>query len=296
MLPAHNLLRTLRSDLERQRDGGARVQGLLALAIGYDLFRDTGQIPWDKLRTAMAPGMRSAPIASERLAPLDPAAPTSFLVSLAFGEDCDVRAFDDHAFHLARGADGALTAAGLPGLPLRHYGPMAGLLLALIRLAADAPGAFRFDPWMFCWPKNPVDFADAQAMMRDGKPARAPLLLGGPPRWDTVEAAAGGNPGLPDGLYLYMIDRDVIEASIEAADYLMAMGGEARGGDGPQWIYGTLTKLRQDLGWSARYSAKLRQLEAEKKIVLEKTEGGLHRMRVLSPEAYNPHPPGDGGG
>ena len=288
---ARNLLRTVRSDLERDRDaGGGPVHGLMALAIGYDLLRDMNQVPWDKLRPAMPPGMRAASIASERIAPLDPDDPRSFLVSLSFGEVIDVEGFGDHAFHLARGADAALLASGRSGLPLRHYGCMAGLLLALVRLSSEVPGAFRFRPWLFCWPRDPADFPGAEAMMHDGKPAGQPTILGSPPRWDTVGAAAGGNPGLPDGLYLYMPDRDLRESSIEVIDYLLAIEAEADS----KWLYGTLTKLRQDLGWSARYSAKLGQLEAEKKIVLEPTEGGLYRMRVLSPEAYNPHPPGNG--
>jgi hypothetical protein len=226
MLPAHNLLRTLRSDLEAARAARRPVFVALAISVGPRLF-DDDELPWSSRSIGLPVEFGEPEPASQMVMVIDHADPTRFVTVAMFGDPASARAMRDHGRHLARAAGAVFAAARLdvPGLPARQA--EAEWPLTLIRLAAEAPDAFRYEVVCSILPDDRADRRRADEGFREMIPQPDGRIRVGNPRWGRIASAIRGEWSPPSGLYVFAIDRDVIEASIEAADYLMALGPAA---------------------------------------------------------------------
>lgn len=220
--PAHNLLRTLRSDLEATRASRRHAFGVLAISVGRRLF-DEDELPWSSpsIRLPIAFG-EPAP-ASEMHMVIDHDDATRFATVAMFGDPSAAREMRDHAAHLGRAAEAAFSSLGMPtsGLAARHGA--AAWPLTLVRLAAVAPDAFRYTVACSILPDDRADLRRATESFREMIPTGEGRLRSGPPRWDRIASAIRGEWAPPPGIYAFAIDRDLYEASVEAVDYLMTL-------------------------------------------------------------------------
>lgn len=222
MLPAHNLLRTLRFDLEAARAARRPVFGALAISVGPRLF-DDDELPWSSPSVRLPIAFGVAEPASEMVMIIDHEDSTRFATVAMFGDPASARTMRDHGRHLARAAGAVFDSAGLPGPKLPARLAEVEWPLTLIRLAAEAAGAFRYAVVCSILPDDRADLREATGAFREMEPQPDGRVRVGAPRWDRIAAAARSEWAPPSGLYVFAVDRDLIEASVEAVDYLMAM-------------------------------------------------------------------------
>lgn len=293
MLPAHNLLRTLRSDLEKviRESPEDVVLGAFALVVNSRLgdlgWIQAEPIDWRRLGSktpkegpVLGWGFDRRELISVQCSPVRSSPASAFRSCATFGTVEGYLDFSHIAANLTRAARAVFLATGQPDSPPLTADLIGDWLVVLLGLAIEVPDAFRFRPTVLVEAFDPADQRRAEMAVRE--------------RWGAVADALEGENTPPQAVYVFALDDDLRAASIEVVDYLLSLPVDTSvETGGHSWPFGDWTPtskrhLLNALGWKGNKLTKLDQLVNSGAVLLRAMPGKIGHngweARVVRPE------------